>query len=61
MTKYIKPIYCLPLVLMFVFSCNGPDKTPLPKEKESTPSTFTRQQMLLNVPWADRAVLPEGC
>ena len=62
MKKCLKPINCLQFALLMLFySCNEQEKSLLPKEKENTPTTISRQQLLITIPWVDHTVLPEGC
>ncbi len=58
-----KFIYCLPLLLLFITSCNEQCKTQLPNDNEQNSKAMFDARSLFNIPWADPALLfgIKGC
>lgn len=63
MKNFMKLIYILFLLSTTVYACSKPDKTEVPMENKTSPSTISGQQLLIEIPWIDASILPvtKGC
>ncbi len=53
----------LPLLLIFIYSCNGPDDSKKPTENLNVPITISAKQQIINIPWIDSSLTKStaGC